>query len=148
MNDEIIRTLTDLINSFMTSNLPDTFYELVLRRLDSFGYKVTEEDAFGIAFSVQKSETNIKNDCNITEIPEGLQQTLCDMSCSDFLSVKYRTGKLNLSDLDLDGAISSVSEGDTSISFDKSTTDEGKFNALVSTLSERGNLACYRRFKW
>ncbi len=148
MTDEIIRTLIDTINSFMTSDLPDAFFEMVLRRLDSFGYEVTEADAFGIAFSVQKSEMNIKNDCNITEIPEGLYRTLCDMSCGDFLAVKYQTGKLALTDLDLDGAIASVSEGDTSISFDKSTTDEGKFHALVSALSERGNLACYRRFKW
>ena len=150
MTNEIIRTLIDTINSFMTSNLPDAFFEMVLRRLDLFGYEVKEADAFAIAFSVQKSEINIKNDCNITEIPEGLYPTLCDMACGDFLSTKYQTGKLNLSDIDLGGAIASVSEGDISISFDKSTTDEGKFNALVSALSTagRGNLACYRRFKW
>lgn len=148
MSEETIRALIDTIASYMTSNLPDTFYELMLRRLESFGYVVTEADAFGIAFSVQKSELNIRNDCNITEIPEGLYPTLCNMACGDFLVVKYQTGKLALADLDLDGAIASVSEGDTSISFDKSTTDEGKFNALISALSERGNLACYRRFKW
>lgn len=150
MTDEIIRTLIDTINSYMTSSLPDALYELVLRRLDDFGYEVTEADAFGIAFSVQKSEINIKNDCNITEIPEGLYHTLCDRACGDFLSVKYQTGKLNLAELDLDAAIASVSEGDTSITFDKTTTDEGKFNVLVSALSAsgRGNLACYRSFKW
>ena len=150
MTDEIIRTLIDTITSYMTSDLPDTLYELVLRRLDAFGYTVTEADAFGIAFSVQKSELNIRNDCNITEIPKELYPTLCDMACGDFLFEKYKTGKLKLTDLDLDGAIASVSAGDTSISFDKSTTDEGKFNALVSALSTagRGNLACYRRFKW
>ena len=150
MNDEIIRTLIDSINAYMTSNLPDAFYELVLRRLETFGYVVTEADAFGVAFSVQKSELNIRNDCNITEIPEELFPTLCDMTCGDFLATKYRLGKLNLSDLDLGGAITSVSEGDTSITFDKSTTDEGKFNTLVAALSDsgRGNLECYRRFKW
>ena len=150
MNEEIIRTLIDAINAYMTSSLPDTLYELALRRLDSFGYKVTEADAFGIAFSVQKSELNIRNDCNISVIPEELYPTLCDRVCGDFLQVKYQTGKLNIADLDLDGAIASISEGDTSISFDKSTTDEGKFNALVSALSTsgRGNLACYRRIRW
>ena len=150
MSDETIRTLIDTINSFMASDLPDTFFEMLLRRLDAYGCEITELDAFGVAFSVQKSEINIKNDCNIAEIPEGLYHTLCDRVCGDFLSVKYQTGKLNLSGLDLDGAIASISEGDVSISFDKTTTDEGKFNALVSALSAsgRGNLACYRKFKW
>ena len=150
MNEEIIRTLIDAINAYMTSSLPDALFELVLRRLETFGYVATEADVFGIAFSVQKSELNIRNDCNITEIPAELFPTLCDMACGDFLSVEYRTGRLNLADLDLGGAITSVTEGDTSISFDKSTTDEGKFAALISALSDsgRGNLECYRKFKW
>lgn len=150
MNEEIIRTLIDAINAYMTSSLPDTFYELVFRRLETFGYVATEADAFGIAFSVQKSELNIKNDCNIADIPKELYPTLCDMACGDFLAVKFQTGKLNLADLDLDGAIASISEGDTSISFDKTTTDAGKFTELIYALSNsgRGNLECYRKFKW
>lgn len=150
MSEETIRALIDAINAYMTSGLPDTFYKLVFRRLETFGYVATEADVFGIAFSVQKSELNIRNDCNITEIPEELFPTLCDMTCGDFLAVKYQTGKLNLADLDLDGAIASISEGDTSISFDKSTTDAGKFTALIYALSDsgRGNLECYRKFKW
>ena len=150
MSEETIRTLIETIDSFMTSNLPDTLYELVLRRLELLGYTATETDALAIAFSVQKAEFNIKNECNISEIPEELHHTLCDMSCGDFLAVKYHTGQLNLAELDLEGAISSISEGNVSITFDKSTTDEGKFNALVSALSTfgRGNVACYRRFKW
>ena len=150
MNEEIIRTLIDTINACMTSNLPDAFFELVLRRLESFGYEVTEADAFGIAFSVQKSELNIKNECNIAEVEEGLYPTLCDMSCGDFLTVKYQTGKLALADIDLDGAITSISEGDTSITFDRTASDAEKFRALVSALSAsgRGNLECYRKIKW
>ena len=76
--------------------------------------------------------------------------TLCDMACGDFLAVKYQTGKLDIAGLDLTGALTSISEGDVSLTFDKSTTDEGKFTALVSALSNagRGNLECYRQFKW
>lgn len=150
MNEEIIRALIDAINAYMTSSLPDAFFKLVLRRLETFGYVATEADVFGIAFSVQKSELNIRNDCNITEIPEELFPTLCDMACGDFLAVKYQTGKLDIAGLDLTGALTSISEGDVSLTFDKSTTDEGKFTALVSALSNagRGNLECYRQFKW
>ena len=150
MNEEIIRTLIDAIDSYMTSSLPDTFYELVFRRLETFGYEVKVADAFGIAFSVQKSELNIKNDCNIADIPAELYPTLCDRACADFLAVKYQTGKLALADIDLDGAITSISEGDTSITFDKSASDAEKFHALLVTLSAsgRGNLECYRQIKW
>ena len=150
MNEEIIRTLIDTINAYMTSSLPDAVFEMVFRRLETFGYEVAEADAFGIAFSVQKSELNIKNDCNVAEVPKELYTTLCDMACADFLAVKYQTGKLVLTDINLDGAIASVSAGDTSISFDNGTSDESKFSALVSTLSAsgRGNLECYRQIKW
>ena len=150
MNEEIIRTLIDAINAYMTSSLPDAVFEMVLRRLEIFGYELTEADAFGIAFSVQKVELNIKNDCNVAEVPEGLYPTLCDMACADFLAVKYQTGKLVLADIDLDGAIASISEGDTSVTFEKSASDAEKFHALVSTLSTsgRGNLECFRRIKW
>ena len=55
MSEETIRTLIDTINSFMTSNLPDALFELVLRRLGLLGYTVTEADALAIAFSVQKA---------------------------------------------------------------------------------------------
>jgi hypothetical protein len=72
------------------------------------------------------------------------------MVCGDFLAVKYRTGKLNLTELDLEGAVASISEGDISVSFDNTATDESKFNLLVAALSDsgRGNLECYRRIKW
>ena len=150
MNEENIRTLIETINSFMTSDLPDAVFVLVLRRLESFGYIATEEDAFGVAFSVQKSEINIKHDCNISEIPEGLYQTLCDMACADFLLVKSKTGKLDVAALNIQGALASVSLGDISVSFDNAVASGTNFDALISALSTsgRGDLECYRRIKW
>ena len=145
LSDEVISTLTAEITKIYESNLTES----VLKRLDSFGYTSTQDDVFVIGFSVQKVENSIKNECNISNIPEGLICAAVDMVCGEILRVKYSTGKLTLDDLDLDGVIASVSAGDTSVSFDKTTSDDVKFNALLQMLTDRkGDLVCYRRIRW
>lgn len=146
LSKETISTLTEKIAEVYESSLT----ELVLLRLDSFGYEPTEDDVFIISFSVQKVENSIMNDCNITEIPEGLMNVAVDMVCGEILGTLYRIGKLNMTSLDLDGAIASVSAGDTSVSFDSTTGDNGKFMTLLSLLTDggRGDFACYRQIKW
>ena len=147
LNNETISTLIESITNVYESDLT----ELVLLRLDSYGYEATESDAFVIAFSVQKVENNIKNDCNITEIPEGLVNTAVDMACGEILDTLYRTGKLNVGSIALDGAIASVSLGDATVSFDNTATDNSTtFTALINNLKEsgRGDFACYRTVKW
>lgn len=147
LSEETISTLTIAISQIYESGLT----ELVLKRLDSFGYTPSEDDVFCIAFSVQKVENSIKNDCNVTELPEKLTNIAVDMVCGEVLGSLYRTGKLSLDGMNLDGAIASVSLGDTTVSFDNTTTNsEGKFTTLLQLLSEsgRGEFACYRTLKW
>lgn len=146
LNNETISTLTEAITKIHESDLT----ELVLQRLDSFGYAPTESDAFCIGFSVQKVERLIENDCNVATVPEGLTNIAVDMVCGEVLGTLYCIGKLSLEGLELDGAIASVSAGDTSVSFDNATSDEGKFNTLLQMLqnSGRGEFACYRSLKW
>lgn len=146
LTEEIICILAEKISRVYASSLT----ELVLKRLDRFGYKVIEADVFAIAYSLQKIENVIKNSCNVSELPDGLTHYAVDMVCGDFLDVIYRTGQLNLEDLDLKGAIASVSAGDTSVSFDNETSDDGKFNALLQSLQNNGRseFACYRKLSW
>ena len=147
LTDETISTLTEAITKVYESNLT----EMVLKRLDSFGYEAKEEDSFVIGYSVQKVENSIKNDCNVAEIPEGLTNTAVDMACGEILDTLYRTGKLDVGSIALDGAIASVSLGDATVSFDNTTSDNsGTFTALINTLKDsgRGEFACYRTFKW
>ena len=146
LSKETISTLTEKIAEVYESSLT----ELVLQRLDSFGYEPTEDDVFCISFSVQKVENSIMNDCNIVDIPEGLMSIAVDMVCGDILGTLYRIGKLNMTSLDLDGAIASVSAGDTSVSFDGATSDTEKFATLLQLLTScgRGDFACYRQIKW
>ena len=147
LTEETISTLTEVITRIYESNLT----ELVLFRLDSFGYEVKEEDAFVIGYSVQKVENNIKNDCNIADVPEGLTNIAVDMVCGEVLDTLYRTGKLDVGSIALDGAIASVTLGDATVSFDNSTSDNsGTFTALINTLKDsgKGEFACYRTVKW
>lgn len=147
LTDETISTLTEAITKVYESDLT----ELVLKRLDSFGYEAKEDDAFIIGFSVQTVENKIKNDCNITEIPEGLTNTAVNMACGEILDTLYRTGKLDVGSIALDGAIASVTLGDATVSFDNSATDNsGTFTALITALKDsgRGDFACYRTLKW
>ena len=147
LDDATMRTLTEAIANVYESGLT----ELVLKRLDSFGYEPKEEDAFVIGFSVQKIENNIRNECNITEIPKGLVNSAVDMACGEILDTLYRTGKLDVGNIALDGAIASVSLGDATVSFDNTASDNsGTFTALIQTLKDsgRGDFACYRTFKW
>ena len=146
LSEETISTLTEAITNVYVSSLTES----VLKRLDSFGYTPSEEDAFCIGFSVQLVENSIKNDCNVTEIPEGLTNTAVNMVCGEVLGSMYRAGKLSLDNLDLDGAIASVKAGDISVSFNNSTSDDGKFTTLLALLqnSGRGDFACYRSLRW
>lgn len=146
LTDETISALTEAISKIIESSLTES----VLKRLDSFGYTLSEADVYAIAFSVQKVEDSIKNDCNVSEIPEGLMNIAVDMVCGEMLGTLYRTGKLSLDGLDLDGAIASVSAGDTSVSFDNAMSDDGKFTTLVQLLQGvgRGEFACYRKIRW
>ena len=143
-------TKQSIITALDTSSLDESFIEAVLKRLDSFGYEIKESDAWMIGFAMQKVENTIKNECNISEIPDGLFHTAVDMSCGEFLFAKKQTGQLEIGDLDLTGAISSIKEGDTQINFDAGSSDESRFNQLVNYLMNQGegDLICFRKIRW
>lgn len=146
--NETIRLIKSALSS---SSLSETFIEMVLRRLVSFGYNLNGgADECVLAFAMQKVENRIKNSCNVSSIPDGLFNVAVDKVCGEFLFAKKQTGQLEITGLDLDGAIASISEGDTSVTFNKSATDEEKFNQLLNVLINlgEGELVCYRKLKW
>lgn len=146
LTEENISTLTVAINIIIESSLTES----VLKRLDSFGYEIKTDDSFLIGFSIEKVEQTIENECNVTEVPERLINIAVDMVCGEVLSCKHRVGQLELSMLDLDGALESVKVGNATVSFDNNTSDEIKLNTLISMLSNagRGQFACYRKINW
>ena len=146
--DEMIQIV--LANILPNTNLSEPFCEMVLKRLVSFGYFLKEDDSWELSFVMLKVENQIKNSCNTTSIPEGLYHVAADMICGEFLLNRKNSGRLELADLDLSGAITSISEGDVSISFADGSTDEDKFNLLLDFLMNngKGDFVCYRKLKW
>jgi hypothetical protein len=150
MNEMIQKLLANILTIVTNSSLSESFFEAVLKRLFSFGYDLKEDDSWMICFAMQKVENNIKNSCNTTSVPDGLFHVAVDMVCGEFLFTLKQTGKLELTDLDLDGAITQIHEGDVTIAFASGMSDEEKFNSFLNHLLHKGegDFVCYRKLKW
>lgn len=125
--------------------------EDVTKRLESFGYEVTEVDNWIIEFLIQKIENSIKADCNINTIPEELHEIAVDMVVGEFLLNKKSRGQLE--GFDLEVAVKQIHEGDTSVTFaigDGSKTPEERLDELILYLMNygKGKFAAYRCIKW
>lgn len=146
MDDRILNKIKAVIGC----DIDERFIDLVIKRLESFGYTVQEADTWAIAFSIQKVENNIKNSCNTTVIPLGLESTAVDMVCGEILFVKKQSGTLE--DFDLEMMVKQVQAGDTNITFavEKSVSVEQRLDTLFSYLINGGKdeFACYRKIKW
>jgi hypothetical protein len=145
--DEILQAIK---NTMSNSSLTESFFKAVLQRLISLGYKLEENDDWILCFAIQGVENHIKSSCNVTSIPDELFNVAVDRVCGEFLFTKKQTGQLVIDGLDLTGAIASISEGDTSVSFVAGATDDDRFNLLVNYLMTKGDgdFVCYRRLKW
>lgn len=146
-NKEILASIK---NSVTNTSLQDGFFESVLKRLESFGYKVKIDDAWVIGFCANKVENHIRNSCNISSIPIELYEVAVDRTCAEFLLALKNTGKLELNELDLSGAITQLKEGDTTIQFANGLSEDEKFTMYLNYLLTKGegDLVCYRKLKW
>lgn len=145
--DELLQAIQ---NTMSNSSLTEPFFRAVLQRLISLGYKLKENDDWILCFAMQGVENHIKTSCNVTSIPDELSNVAVDRVCGEFLFTKKQTGQLTIDGLDLTGAIASISEGDTSVTFVSGATDDDRFNLLVNYLMTKGegDFVCYRKLKW
>ena len=150
MDEMIQKVLANILTIMTNTSLSEPFYKAVLKRLASFGYRLKESDSWAVCFAIQKVENQIKNSCNTTSIPDGLFNVAVDMVCGEFLFTKKQTGQLELADLDLDGAITQIHEGDVTVQFAGGSSDEDKFNSFLNHLlhNGEGDFVCYRKLKW
>ena len=110
----------------------------VTERLKDLGYTVTDGDISMLQFELDKTIDYVKNYCNITTIPEILDNRIIDKVCYYFLYNKKNSGSLD--GFDYDVVIKSVKEGDTTITYavgQGEDTPENRFDAFVKSL-ERG----------
>lgn len=127
--------------------------EMVKARLKSFGYELQEGDEFALSFSIQKVENTIKNDCNVSSIPDGLVNIAIDMAIGEFLTAKKTFSPNDITGLDLDFAVKQIQTGDTNTVFatgEGSLTPEQRLSAFISYLLTYGRdeFSCYRKIRW
>ncbi len=125
--------------------------EDVTKRLETFGYTVTENDEWLIGFIIRKVDNHIKLECNIKEIPQELNEIIVDMAVGEFLLEKKSMGEL--AGFNLDAVVKSIQEGDTNLTYaigEGSNTPEQRLDGLIAYLMEYGKnkLVSYRCIKW
>ena len=126
----------------------EEIYNMVVERLKSLSYDVTEQDKYAISFTIQKVENKIKSYCNIEEIPEELLQKEIDMICGEYLlDIENTVGLEGKIDME---SISAISIGNIDVSFQNgNTTKDDKIQKFLETLMEGyKDLVCYRKIKW
>ena len=128
--------------------------EDIIKRLASLGYKFNEDkDGWVFGFIIGKVTNLIKNEANISEIPEELHHVAVDMACGEFLKAKKASGDLGDFVVDLNSAaLKQKVQGDTSFSFavDKIQSAEERLEAVIDHLLNYGKpqFATFRRFLW
>lgn len=127
--------------------------EMVKTRLESFGYEIQEGDEFALTFAIQKVENIIKNNCNVSSIPDGLVHIAVDMAVGEFLTAKKTFSPDSIAGLDLDVAVKQIQTGDTNTVFaigEGSLTAEQRLNNFLNYLLTygRGEFSCYRKIRW
>lgn len=118
--------------------------EEVIKRLASLGYEAVSEDDFLIDFLIQAVYQTLLNETNADEVPEGLRYVAINMVCGQLLN-----NKLAINKIDVEQAISSIREGDTSVSY-SGGKDPKEFLAeyyqkLTMPISE---IVKYRKLSW
>ena len=128
--------------------------EDIKKRLESFGYSAVPENEAALAIALKTASDICKNDCNVPEIPEGLETIVIDMTVGEFLIALKTFNPSSLSNIGLsfESAVKELSEGDTKISFatEGNLSDEQKLDYLIGSLinGRRSEFACYRRLRW
>ena len=122
-------------------------------RLAAFGYELQPADEALLGFALDKAVGSIKNDCNLAEVPEGLQRIAVEWAAGEFLQAKKAFAPDDLAGLDLEAAVKQIQAGDTNVVFaagEGSQTPEQRLNGLINYLLSygRSELSCYRRFRW
>lgn len=125
--------------------------ENIKNRLSYLGYELKNSDEWTVNFLIDKVENSIKNKCNINIIPKMLEEAETDMICGEFLLYLKNSGNLDIENINIDAAVKSIQEGDTSISYsDKSKTPEERLDLIINYLmkNKTGDLIRYRRIVW
>lgn len=148
--NENLQTVVTSINEILKDTTLTTFTETVVQRLVSFGFIPADADSWMIAYNTKGTVNHVLNQINHQTVPDGLFEVVVDMICGEVLNAKFLSGQLDLTALDLSGAVESVREGDTQVTFSAGESDSAKAQELFRWLMNgKGcDLLCYRKMRW
>lgn len=128
------------------------FLEEVGNLISAMGIPLTDGDDYLLSFSAGYVEQEIKNACNVSEVPEGLYKVAVGLILARFLTAKK--AKLTEADaeaLDFTPMLKELSEGDTKQVWDTGSGSSAvqRLDLLIGVLeSGRSQFITYRRLKW
>mgnify|MGYP006954660965 CR=1 FL=1 len=118
--------------------------EEVKTRLTTLGYEATEADDAFITFAIGKTEERIKAFTGLSDVPEGLKYEFIDEVASGIIQSKMATGGG-----DIDKVVKSIQEGDTTVSFDGSSSKTVWLTNYLNGMMISLTVLCrYRVFVW
>lgn len=101
-----------------------------------------------LSIALQAVEQEIVNRTNQTQVPEGLESVAVYRAAGQYLQLAQATGQLT--DFDFSGAVQSIKEGDTTVTFLDGATDVETFGSMAAALAQYGEnqINRYRRLVW
>lgn len=117
--------------------------EEIAIRLATLGYNATTLDDGLIDYLIQSVYQSILNECNVEEVPEGLKFVAIDMICGHILVNKLANGAI-----DIEKAVQSISEGDTSVTYASGLDPKQFLLDYYNGLIHNKELVKYRRLVW
>lgn len=147
---------TDLGESFVTlaesaTSFSASLLQEVVDLITAMGIVLTEGDDYLLSFSAGYVEQEIKNACNVPEVPEGLYKVAVGLIVARFLSAKKAKKQVAADTLDFTPMLKELSEGDTKQVWatDSGSSAEQRLDLFISALeSGRDQFITYRRLKW
>jgi hypothetical protein len=96
---------------------------------------------------------HVLNQINDQKVPTGLKEIVVDMICGEVMNVKYTTGQLDMETVNLDGAIHSVQQGDTTVTFATNGSNESGGSSMTDLIDwlikgKGCDFLCYRKMRW
>lgn len=117
--------------------------EQIITRLATLGYVANESDYPLIDYLIDSVYQTILNETNCDNMPDGLKFVAIDMICGQILNSKLANNQL-----DIDQAISSIREGDTSVSYAVGTDPKEFLKNYYTSLMHSRELVKYRKLVW
>lgn len=130
-------------------------YDRIVELLAAIGYDtISDSDKIILNFAISKVESEIKNEINWKEIPQGLENVLICRVVGEFLLNKKTFTPSDLSMLDLSGgAVKQIQAGDTNFVFSVDEGGEsasGRLSTFINYLLTYGadQFSAFQRIRW